>query len=56
MSYKPSPSTSATASPVPGKDAANGYVLFLVRPDGITSFNLTQAALRGQPVEFGYEF
>jgi hypothetical protein len=46
----------ASIGPQAGKDATTGYVLFLVRPDGIVNYNLTLAALRGQPVDFGYEF
>lgn len=44
------------AASAPGTEATGGYLLFLVRPDGITTYDMTQAALRGQPVEFGYEF
>lgn len=32
------------------------YLLFLVRPDGITTYHKTIQVLEGMPFEFGYEF
>jgi hypothetical protein len=34
----------------------NAYLLMLIRPDGITTYYRTLAALQGLPVDFGYEF
>ncbi len=37
------------------KEKTGPYVLFLVRPDGITSYYKAQAVLRGYQIDFGYE-
>lgn len=38
-----------------GKEAP-AYLMLLVRPDGIGTYYQTMAALKGVPVDFGYEF
>jgi hypothetical protein len=45
------------ATPVAnGKPEENAYLLMLVRPDGITTYYRTVAALQGLKIDFGYEF
>lgn len=39
-----------------GKPQENAYLLMLMRPDGITTYYRTLAALKGLPIDFGYEF
>lgn len=39
-----------------GKPDKTPYLLLLVRPDGITSYYHTLAALKGIDIDFGYEF
>jgi hypothetical protein len=41
---------------VDGKPTENGYLLMLIRPNGIATYYQTLAALRGLPIDFGYEF
>lgn len=38
------------------KPEDNAYLLMLVRPNGITTYYRTLSALKGLPVDFGYEF
>jgi hypothetical protein len=38
------------------KPEKNAYLLMLIRPNGISSYYRVLAALRGLPVDFGYEF
>jgi len=45
----------ATQTSAKDKPSAGPYVLFLVRPDGISSYYKAQSALRGYPLDFGYE-
>ncbi|HZZ82113.1 MAG TPA: hypothetical protein VFE62_26675, partial [Gemmataceae bacterium] len=39
----------------PNKAKSDAYVLFLVRPNGITSYYRAQSALKGYRIDFGYE-
>jgi hypothetical protein len=41
---------------VNGKPEENAYLLMLIRPNGITTYYRTVAALKGLPIDFGYEF
>jgi hypothetical protein len=41
---------------LPGNVDKTPYLLLLLRPAGVTSYHLFQAALRGQSLDFGYEF
>jgi hypothetical protein len=43
-------------APEAGKEAPVPYLLMLVRPNGISNYYLTQQALAGLKVDFGYEF
>jgi hypothetical protein len=44
----------ASASPG-GPPEEKPYLFLLVRPDGIATYYLTQTAVRGLPIDFGYE-
>src|SRR5262249_34350155 len=41
---------------VDGQAESSAYILMLVRPDGITNYYRTVAALQGLNIDFGYEF
>jgi len=41
---------------LPGNVDKTPYLLLLLRPGGVTTYHLFQAALKGQSLDFGYEF
>lgn len=43
------------ADPFRSPEIDKPYVLFLIRPDGVSSYYQAQAALRGYQIDFGYE-
>jgi hypothetical protein len=48
--------TQTVLSSTVDKTAEKAYLLMLIRPNGITTYYKTLAALHGMAVEFGYEF